>query len=174
MRAIFLVSGMASCSAMTLLATKLVLSKASLKSAARNRTCGEPASARWFKRWARRLRHCRRRGGEPPNRQGTALFNQGIDLLNHDIASKTLSGVKLELAHRKRQRRSGRRTGRVFGWGDPASPVAPQAGPGRQGVATRRMTRGMNGWRPPRNWRRPNGAFGPGKTTARNGTQAPV
>ena len=38
--------------------------------------------------------------GEPPNRQGTALLNQGIDLLNHDIASKTLSGVKLELARR--------------------------------------------------------------------------
>lgn len=38
--------------------------------------------------------------GEPPNRQGTALLNQGIDLLNHDIASKTLSGVKLELACR--------------------------------------------------------------------------
>ena len=36
--------------------------------------------------------------GEPPNRQCTALLNQGIDLLNHDIASKTLSGVKLELA----------------------------------------------------------------------------
>jgi hypothetical protein len=35
--------------------------------------------------------------GEPPNRQCTALLNQGIDLLNHDIASKTLSGVKLEL-----------------------------------------------------------------------------
>jgi hypothetical protein len=31
------------------------------------------------------------------------LFNQGIDLLNHDIASKTLSGVKLELAHRRWQ-----------------------------------------------------------------------
>tara|TARA_Y100001968_G_scaffold56192_1_gene47437 strand:+ start:75 stop:296 length:222 start_codon:yes stop_codon:yes gene_type:complete len=39
-------------------------------------------------------------GGEPPNRQGTALLNQGIDLLNHYIASKTLSGVKLELARR--------------------------------------------------------------------------
>ena len=38
--------------------------------------------------------------GEPPNRQCTALLNQGIDLLNHDIASKTLSGVKLELARR--------------------------------------------------------------------------
>ena len=38
--------------------------------------------------------------GEPPNRQGTALLNQGIDLLNHDIASETLSGVKLELARR--------------------------------------------------------------------------
>ncbi|VFT27032.1 AraC family transcriptional regulator [Pseudomonas aeruginosa] len=58
------------------------------------------------------------------------------------------------LAHRKRQRRSGRRTGRVFGWGDPASPVAPQAGPGCQGVATRWMTRGvwcMYSWRPPGN-----------------------
>ena len=38
--------------------------------------------------------------GEPLNRQCTALLNQGIDLLNHDIASKTLSGVKLELACR--------------------------------------------------------------------------
>lgn len=35
---------------------------------------------------------------EPPNRQGTALFNQGIDLLNHGIASKTAAGVRLELA----------------------------------------------------------------------------
>ena len=38
--------------------------------------------------------------GEPPNRQGAALFNQGIDLLNHGVASKTVSGVKLELACR--------------------------------------------------------------------------
>ncbi len=38
--------------------------------------------------------------GEPRNRQGTALRNQGVDLLNHDIASKTLSGVKLQLARR--------------------------------------------------------------------------
>ena len=38
--------------------------------------------------------------GEPSNRQGTALFNQGIDLLNHGVASKTVSGVKLELACR--------------------------------------------------------------------------
>ena len=39
-------------------------------------------------------------------------------------------------------------------WGDPAGTVAPQAGPGCQGVATRWMTRGvwcMYGWRPPGN-----------------------
>ncbi len=41
--------------------------------------------------------------GEPPNRQGAALFNQGIDLLNHGVASKTLSGVRLELARRRWQ-----------------------------------------------------------------------
>ncbi|RFC34206.1 MAG: hypothetical protein DID91_2727702338 [Candidatus Nitrotoga sp. MKT] len=35
---------------------------------------------------------------KPPNRQGAALFNQCIDLLNHWIASKTVSGVRLELA----------------------------------------------------------------------------
>ena len=40
--------------------------------------------------------------GEPANRQGTALFNQGIDLLNQSIASKTVSGVRLELACRRR------------------------------------------------------------------------
>lgn len=39
--------------------------------------------------------------GEPSNRQGTALFNQGIDLLNHGVASKTLSGVRLELSPRR-------------------------------------------------------------------------
>jgi hypothetical protein len=38
--------------------------------------------------------------GEPANRQGAALFNQGIDLLHHGIASKTVSGVRLELARR--------------------------------------------------------------------------
>lgn len=57
------------------------------------------------------------------------------------------------LAHRKRERRPSRRTGRVFGWGDPAGSVAPQAGPGCQGVATRRMITGvwcMYGWRPSR------------------------
>ena len=31
--------------------------------------------------------------GKPPNRQGTALLNQSIDLLNHGIASKAVSGV---------------------------------------------------------------------------------
>lgn len=31
--------------------------------------------------------------GKPPNRQGTALLNQGIDLLNHGIAIKVVSGV---------------------------------------------------------------------------------
>ena len=41
--------------------------------------------------------------GEPPNRQGAALFNQGIDLLNHSIASKTVSEVRLELARRRWQ-----------------------------------------------------------------------
>ena len=41
--------------------------------------------------------------GESPNRQGAALFNQGIDLLNHGIASKTVSGVRLELAGRRWQ-----------------------------------------------------------------------
>ena len=41
--------------------------------------------------------------GEPPNRQGAALFNQGIDLLNHSIASKTVSGGRLELARRRWQ-----------------------------------------------------------------------
>ena len=40
--------------------------------------------------------------GKPPNRQGTALLNQSIDLLNHGIASKTVSGVRLELARRRR------------------------------------------------------------------------
>ena len=38
--------------------------------------------------------------GEPLNRQGAALFNQGFDLLNHGIASKTVSWVRLELARR--------------------------------------------------------------------------
>ena len=38
--------------------------------------------------------------GEPSNRQSAALLNQGIDLLNHSIASKTASGVRLELARR--------------------------------------------------------------------------
>lgn len=58
------------------------------------------------------------------------------------------------LAHRKRERRPSRRTGRVLGWGDPAGPVAPQAGQRCQGVATRWMTRGvwcMYSWRPPGN-----------------------
>lgn len=41
--------------------------------------------------------------GESPNRQGAALFNQGIDLLNHGIAAKTECGVRLELARRRRQ-----------------------------------------------------------------------
>ena len=41
--------------------------------------------------------------GEPANRQGTALLNQSIDLLNHGIASKTVSGVRLELARRRWQ-----------------------------------------------------------------------
>ena len=31
--------------------------------------------------------------GKPQNRQGTALPNQGIDLLNHGIASKAVAGV---------------------------------------------------------------------------------
>ncbi|MEY3200656.1 MAG: hypothetical protein RIR70_206 [Pseudomonadota bacterium] len=38
--------------------------------------------------------------GKPPNRQGAALFNQGIDSLNHGIASKTVPGVRLELTRR--------------------------------------------------------------------------
>ena len=38
------------------------------------------------------------RAGEPPNRQGAALFNQGNDSLNHRIASKAVSRVGLELA----------------------------------------------------------------------------
>ena len=38
--------------------------------------------------------------GEPPNRQGAALVNQGIDLLNHSIVSKTVPRVRLELARR--------------------------------------------------------------------------
>ena len=41
--------------------------------------------------------------GEPPNRQGAALFNQGIDLRNHCIAAKTVSGVRLERARRRWQ-----------------------------------------------------------------------
>ena len=35
---------------------------------------------------------------EPPNRQGAALFNQCIDLLNHWFAAKIVSGLRLELA----------------------------------------------------------------------------
>ncbi len=35
--------------------------------------------------------------GESPNRQGTALFNQGIDLPSHGIARKTVARVGLEL-----------------------------------------------------------------------------
>lgn len=31
--------------------------------------------------------------GKPPNGQGAALFNQSVDLLNHWIASKAVSGV---------------------------------------------------------------------------------
>lgn len=41
--------------------------------------------------------------GEPSNRQGAALFNQGIDLLDHGIAAKTVSEVRLELARRRWQ-----------------------------------------------------------------------
>jgi hypothetical protein len=51
----------------------------------------------------------------------------------------------------------------ILGWGDPAGPAAPQAGPGCQGVATRRMTRGvwyMYGWRPPPNCRKQRLSFG--------------
>lgn len=41
--------------------------------------------------------------GEPSNRQGAALLNQGSDLLNHGIASNAVSGVRLELARRRWQ-----------------------------------------------------------------------
>lgn len=41
--------------------------------------------------------------GKPPNRQGAAFFNQGIDLLNQRIASETVSGVRLEFACRRWQ-----------------------------------------------------------------------
>ena len=44
-----------------------------------------------------------RQSAQPANRQGTALLNQSIDLLNHGIASKTVSGVRLELARRRWQ-----------------------------------------------------------------------
>lgn len=37
--------------------------------------------------------------GEPPNRQGAALFNQSIDLFNHGILGKALPRVRLEFAH---------------------------------------------------------------------------
>lgn len=63
----------------------------------------EPASTWWFNGG---LGGCVIVGGgvgEPPNRQGAALFNQGIDLLNHSIASKTVSGIRLELARRRWQ-----------------------------------------------------------------------
>ena len=38
------------------------------------------------------------RVGEPSNRQGTALFNQGIDSLNHRVAGKAESRIGLESA----------------------------------------------------------------------------
>ena len=41
--------------------------------------------------------------GKPPNRQGAALFNQGVDLLNHGIASKAVAGGRLEFTHRRWQ-----------------------------------------------------------------------
>ena len=41
--------------------------------------------------------------GEPPNRQGAALFNQGIDLLNHGIPNKASFRGKLKLACNRRQ-----------------------------------------------------------------------
>ena len=37
------------------------------------------------------------RVGEPPNRQGAALFNQSVDSLNHGIPGKALSRIRLEL-----------------------------------------------------------------------------
>lgn len=41
--------------------------------------------------------------GEPPDRQGAALFNQGIDSLNHDIPDKASFRGSLELARRRWQ-----------------------------------------------------------------------
>lgn len=38
------------------------------------------------------------RVGEPPNRQGTALFDQCVDSLNHGIPGKASFGVGLEFA----------------------------------------------------------------------------
>lgn len=41
--------------------------------------------------------------GKPADRQGTALFNEGVDLLNYRMASKRVFGVRLELARRRWQ-----------------------------------------------------------------------
>ncbi len=93
-------------------------------------SAGPDVGSRRGSRWPRR---------PAPRAQASAPWRGGCKAFWEDtpvvFPGPARGACRPSLAHRERQRRPGRRTGRVLGWGDAAGPVAPQAGPGCQGVA---------------------------------------